>query len=203
MHRLYQSVTPSKEMVGMMMAEKLKLKTAHFHKLSEELNFSSRLTEGCITREEYIVLLKRLLHFFRQVKTISDKYPQDTVVSNNLFYEKVNCLENDLAMLGSNTADEYHVFDNFDYYTYLGFCYVPLGSLFGGQMIYKSLLKMQRENGHVFPCSFYESCKQSLLMEWKEYTSQLQEGDEEHYNEILNGANSSYLYFIYLCTIIR
>ncbi len=47
-----------------MILDKLKSATSGFHHLAEERNFSDKLSDGTINKEEYIILLKRLYCFF-------------------------------------------------------------------------------------------------------------------------------------------
>ena len=182
-----------------MIAEKLKTSTAAFHTLAEQQNFSDLLMNGAISTNEYIVLLKRLHAFFSQAQTLSNNYPANNIIADTLFKEKVNLLAADLKEIDAQPSDEKSIFTKLDYYTWVGFCYVPLGSLLGGQMICKKLMHAKPN----LPISFYESCKPTLFISWKQFINQLETIDEQHHEDILNGARISYLYFNYLCTVIK
>jgi len=186
-----------------MILEKLKSTTKPFHNLAEEKNFSIKLKEGTISKEEYVILLKRLYCFFTQAKIIADKYPDDPIIKAKSFEDGINCLKNDLTELGSTNFSEHIVFDELNYFDSIGFCYVPLGSMLGGKLIYNSLVKMQMNETTHLPVSFYESCKDSVFVKWSEFTNQLKLLDEIHHKDILNGAKLSYLHFIYLCMQLR
>ncbi len=58
---------------------------------------------------------------------------------------------------------------------------------------------MQMNNSIHLPVRFYESCKDTVLINWREYTGHLNLLDVIHHKDILNGAKLSYLHFIYLC----
>ena len=186
-----------------MILDKLKNGTKKFHLLAEDQNFSDKLRNGTINREEYIILLKRLYCFFSQAKIIADKYAADEIIKVKLFEEKLTCLKNDLTDLGSTEFSEHIVFDELNYFESIGFCYVPLGSMLGGKMIYNILLKMQMKERIPLPLSFYESCKDTVFINWSDFTNQVKSIDINHHNDILNGAKQSYLHFIYLCVVIQ
>jgi len=186
-----------------MILEKLKNYTKSFHHLAEEQNFSDKLRDGTINKEEYIILLKRLYCFFSQAKIIADKYADDTIIKAKLFEEKLTCLKNDLTELGLTDFSENIVFDELNYFDSIGFCYVPLGSMLGGKMIYNNLIKMQMNESIHLPVRFYKSCKDSVFINWNDFSNHLNSIDVNHHNDILNGAKLSYLHFIYLCMMLR
>ena len=186
-----------------MILDKLKNSTKNFHLLAEDQNFSDKLRDGTINREEYIILLKRLYCFFSQAKIIADKYAGEDFIKTLLFEEKLTCLKNDLTELGSTDFSEHIIFDELNYFDSIGFCYVPLGSMLGGKMIYNILLKRQMKENIFFPLSFYENCKDSVFINWSDFTNQLKSIDAIHHNDILNGAKLAYLHFIYLCLVIQ
>jgi len=186
-----------------MILDKLKNGTTAFHYLAEEKNFSNKLKDGTISKEEYVILLKRLYCFFSQAKTIAHKYAGDTIIKVKLFEEKINFLKNDLTELGSTDFSEHIVFHELNYFDSIGFCYVPLGSMLGGKMIYNILLKMQMNENIHFPLGFYESCKDTVFINWSDFSNQLKSIDVNHHNDILNGAKLSYLHFIYLCMLLQ
>ena len=168
--------------------DKLKSGTTGFHHLAEEKNFSNKLRDGTISKEEYVILLKRLYCFFSQAKIIADKYNGDAIIKAKLFEEKLTCLKNDLTDLGSTDFSEHVVFDELNYFDSIGFCYVPLGSMLGGKMLYNNLVKMHMNNGIILPVRFYESCKDTVFTNWSEFTGHLTLIDVSHHNDILNGA---------------
>ena len=186
-----------------MILDKLKSGTAAFHHLAEEKNFSNKLRDGTISKQEYVILLKRLYCFFSQAKMIADKYAGDTIVKAKLFEEKLICLKADLTDLGSAELSENIVFDELNYFDSIGFCYVPLGSMLGGKMIYNNLVKMQLKESIHLPLRFYESCKDTVFISWSDFISHLTLIDNKHHNDVLNGAKLSYLHFIYLCSVIK
>jgi len=186
-----------------MILDKLKNGTARFHHLAEEKNFSNKLRDGSINKEEYIILLKRLYCFFSQAKLIADKYAGDTIIKAILFEEKMSCLKNDLTDLGCTDFSEHIVFEELNYFDSIGFCYVPLGSMLGGKMIYNNLIKMQMNNSIHLPVRFYESCKDTVFVNWSEFIGHLKIIVVSHHNDILNGAKSSYLHFVYLCMVLQ
>ena len=186
-----------------MILDKLKIATSGFHRLAEEKNFSDKLRDGTISNKEYITLLNRLYCFFSQAKIIADKYSADTIIKSKLFEEKLACLKNDLIELGSIDFSAHLVFEELNYFDSIGFCYVPLGSMLGGKMIYNNLVKMQLSKNLHLPVSFYESCKDSVYINWSEFISHLNSIDVTHHKDVLNGAKLSYLHFIYLCTLIQ
>lgn len=186
-----------------MILEKLRSSTKSFHLLAEEQNFSDKLRDGTINKAEYIILLKRLYSFFIQAKKIADKYAADEIIIAKLFEVKLTCLKNDLAILGVSDISEHIIFDELNYFDSIGFCYVPLGSMLGGKMIYNNLLKMKMNESNPFPHSFYESCKDTVFINWSDFTTHLKSIDANHHNDILNGAKLSYLHFIYLCMVIQ
>lgn len=185
-----------------MILNRLKADTAHFHKLAEEYNYTNQLQNGSITNEEYIILLKRLYAFFSQTVILSRNFPGNDVADTYFFCSKVNLLRSDLfnSQVMMHVSDS--VFEQVDYYEYLGFCYVSMGSLLGGQYIYRNLLKMQREKEMQLSLLFYGSCKNSVYTDWKKFTNDLQLVNEVHHMSILNGAKICYLYFLYLCKTI-
>ena len=186
-----------------MISDKLKSGTTAFHQLAEENNFSSKLRDGTISKEEYVILLKRLFCFFSQAKIIADKYAGDTIIKANLFEEKIACLKKDLADLGATGFSEHIVFDELNYFDSIGFCYVPFGSMLGGKMIYNNLVKMQTDKSIHLPVRFYESCKDTVFVNWSEFTGHLNLIEANHHNDILNGAKLSYLHFLYLCLVVQ
>ncbi|MDZ4793801.1 MAG: biliverdin-producing heme oxygenase [Bacteroidota bacterium] len=186
-----------------MIFDKLKSSTTAFHRLAEEKNFSNKLKDGTISKEEYVILLKRLYCFFSQAKIIADKYAGDTIIKGNLFEEKLTCLKNDLTELGSTDFNEHIVFDKLNYFDSIGFCYVPVGSMLGGKIIYNNLVKMEKNESIHLPVRFYESCKDTVIINWSEFTSHLNLIDVTHHNDILNGAKLSYLHFLYLCMLLQ
>jgi len=185
-----------------MILDKLKSETSAFHHLAEKINFSDKLKQGSINKEEYTILLKRLSCFFSQAKIIAANYADDAFFNAKLFEEKIHLLQNDLKALGATGISEHIVFDKLNYFDSIGFCYVPLGSMLGGKMIYNNLLKMQVNESLHLPISFYESCK-DCFTNWNTFSVQLNLIDENDHNDILNGAKLSYLHFLYLCTIVK
>ena len=186
-----------------MILDKLKSCTAAFHHLAEEKNFSNKLRDGTISKKEYVVLLKRLYYFFSQAKMIADKYAGDTIIKTKSFEEKLICLKDDLTDLGAADLNEHIVFDELNYFDSIGFCYVPLGSMLGGKMIYNNLTKMQVNESTHLPVRFYESCKDTVFIDWSDFCNHLKSIEINHHNDILNGAKLSYLHFIYLCLVIQ
>lgn len=186
-----------------MIFDKLKSCTSAFHHLAEEKNFSNKLIDGTISKDEYTILLKRLYCFFSQAKIIANKYAGEPIIKATLFEEKIACLKNDLTDLGTIDFSEHIVFDELNYFDSIGFCYVPLGSMLGGKMIYNNLIKMQMNNGIYLPVRFYESCRDTVFIDWREFTGHLNLIDVNHHNDILNGAKLSYLHFIYLCVRLQ
>lgn len=184
-----------------MILDKLKTATTGFHSLAEKQNFSDKLKDGTINNAEYVVLLKRLYCFFSQAKTLA-AVADDSLINDKLFEEKVNFLRNDLAALGVTDLSEHIVFDKLNRYDIIGFCYVPLGSMLGGKMIYNNLLKMPVKDSIHLPVSFYESCKDSFTT-WNTFSMQLNTIDQIHHHDILNGAKLSYLHFLYLCMTVQ
>ena len=180
----------------------MKTETAHFHSYAEEYNFTQQLQDGSINKEQYIILLKRLYAFFSQTVILSRNFPQNDIANTYFFSAKVNLLRSDLFNLQVMMPPKDFVFDEVDYYEYLGFCYVSMGSMLGGQYIYRNLLKMQAEKEMELSLLFYSSCKDSVFTNWKDFTKALQLVNEEHHTKILNGAKICYLYFLYLCKII-
>jgi len=186
-----------------MISDKIRASAKAFHDLAEEKNFSNKLRDSTISIEEYTILLRRLYCFFSQTKIIADKYAGDHIMKAELFEEKLTCLKNDLIDLGTTDFSEHIVFDQLNYFDSIGFCYVPLGSMLGGKMIFNRLVEMQMNNNILLPLRFYESCKETVFINWSEFTGHLNQIDVNHHNDILNGAKLSYLHFIYLCMLLQ
>jgi len=180
-----------------MVLDNLKTATSGFHSLAEKLNFSDNLRDGTISKAQYMILLKRLYAYFSQASLVA-QFSDDAIINDKLFESKITLLKNDLVTLGVTDFGDHIVFDKLNYYDSIGFCYVPLGSMLGGKIIYNSLLKMQAHDNIRLPVSFYESCKDAYTS-WSAFCLQLNLIDKKHHSDILNGAKSSYLHFLYLC----
>ena len=186
-----------------MISEKLKNETSRFHSIAEQENYSTELVNGSITKVNYINILKRLYCFFSQAHQLSEFYTTDIIIPKSLLLEKIKLLTIDLSELDETIEPGHIIFDKLDYYNSLGFCYVSIGSILGGQYIYKSLLKMQLNETVQLPVHFYASCKPSAAVDWNEFLSHLNAFNGQHHESIINGAKMGYLYFYYLCNILK
>jgi heme oxygenase len=186
-----------------MIQEKLKQSTAAFHKLAEGLNFSNDLSNGSIRTEDYIVLLKRLHSLFEQVAILQKMQVPGNTLPGFFFEDKARLVHGDIIALENNFVKNNAPFRQMPYYEYLGFCYVAMGSMLGGQVIYRNIANSEMYKNNPLPCAFYASCKDSVTLHWKSFMKYLTELDEDNYEFIINGASTAYLYFIYLCGIIK
>jgi heme oxygenase len=186
-----------------MILEKLKQSTALFHKLSEDLNSSNDLSNGCIRREDYLVLLKRLHSLFAQVAILQKMQVQENTIPAMFFENKARLVYEDISSLEDNFINSAAPFRQMPYHEYLGFCYVAMGSMSGGQIIYRNIVKIEMYKNNPLPCSFYASCKDSVVLHWKSFLIYLQTIHEDKHELIINGATTAYLYFIYLCEVIK
>jgi len=185
-----------------MILKKLREETTQFHKIAEQLNFSQELSNKSITKEDYGILLKRLYLFFLQLAML-ESFNDSNFFPDEFFMEKACLLNLDISDNGKGFVDNQHCFKKVSYFQYLGFCYVAVGSMLGGSTIFQNLKTTEHETNKKFPTQFYESCAESASIHWKPFTQFLQTIKESDQNELINGAKTAYLYFIYLCTIIK
>ncbi len=192
---------PPVENIGLI-SDKIKSETSKFHSMAEQKNYSGELMSGTIKTEDYGKILKRLHCFFSQAHTVAAAFADDIIFPLHVLSDKVNLLAEDLAELGFNEPHGYTIFEKLDYYNCLGFCYVPLGSMLGGNHIYTSLIKTEASRGYCLPTRFYSSCKEVSIAHWKNFMAQLNGLNGQHDEAIITGSKTSYLYFLYLCDVI-
>ena len=185
-----------------MILKKLREETAQFHLLAEQLNFSNELANNSITTEDYGILLKRLYLFFFQLSML-EAFNNRNFFHDYFFSEKVHLLSLDISNVGNGFMNNQHLFKNVSYLEYLGFCYVAVGSMLGGNFIFNNLNINEQSSNRKFPKRFYESCGESVERYWKLFTAFLQNTSPSEHDGIINGAKIAYLYFIYLCTTIK
>jgi heme oxygenase len=186
----------------MTIMEKLKTSTASFHMLSEELNFSKNLSNHTIRREDYLVILKRLYSLFTQVGILQKKQENENSIPPLFFDDKARLVYEDIWTIDNTPVETYLPLRQLARFEYLGFSYVAVGSMLGGQQIYQNIVNADPEKNEALPCSFYGSCKESILSHWKTFAEHLKTISEENHEPILVGATTAYLYFIYLCVVI-
>jgi heme oxygenase len=186
----------------MTIMEKLKTSTASFHVLSEELNFSKNLLDHTMRREDYLVMLKRLYSLFTQVGILQKSHEQENSIPSLFFDGKARLISEDIRTIDDTLVETYVPFGQLARFEYLGFSYVALGSMLGGQQIYRNIVDANSGKNATLPFSFYASCKESSLSHWKTFTEDLKSIAPENHESILAGATIAYLYFIYLCVVI-
>jgi heme oxygenase len=186
-----------------MILDKLKQSTATFHQLSEELNFSNGLLNGSIRREDYLVLLKRLHSLFAQVALLQKKEVAENTIPEFFFEDKARLVYDDIISLENGFTQSSIPFRQMPYYEYLGFCYVAMGSMLGGQFIYRNIVDIEIYKNDPLPFAFYASCKDSVALYWRPFMSYLQAIHEDNHEHVINGATTAYFYFIYLCEVIK
>lgn len=186
-----------------MIAEKLQQHTSQLHALSEQLNFTSALTDGNITTADYLLLLKRLHAFFSQAALLQYQEERCSSLPPLFFQEKTAEVKADISSLEDVFIQMTPSFRKLPYHEFLGFCYVALGSMLGGQLIYRNIVSMEVSKNIFLPCSFYAGSKDAVIQHWKEFVNFLRTVEEGDQEAVINGATTAYLYFIFLSTIIK